>query len=53
MWVDSVEEPWKLKKALKMLKDDGGYFPELEKYIVEKLTQIDKKFKYLLLIYPF
>ena len=44
-WVDNMEDSKKLKKALSLLKEDGGYFPELEKYVEEKLMKIDKKFK--------
>jgi len=44
-WVDNTEDSKKLRKALKLLKDDGGYFPELEKYIEDKLNKIDKRFK--------
>jgi len=45
-WVDETMDPKLLKKAIKLLKDDGGYFPELEKYIEEKLITVDKKYKY-------
>jgi hypothetical protein len=44
-WVDETDDAKLLKKAIKMLKDDGGYFLELEKYIEEKLAKLDKKFK--------
>ena len=44
-WVDNTEDSKKLRKALNMLKEDVGYFPELEKYIEDKLMKIDKKFK--------
>ena len=44
-WVDSTEEPKLLRKALKLLKEDGSYFLDLEKYIEEKLLKVDKKFK--------
>jgi hypothetical protein len=44
-WVDKTEDPKLLKKALKLLKEDGGYFIELEKYVEEKLKQVDKKFR--------
>ena len=43
-WVDSTDDVKLLKKGLKMLKDDGGYFNELEKYIEDKLAKLDKKF---------
>jgi len=44
-WVDNTNDAKLLKKGLKLLKDDGGFFPELEKEIEEKLKNIDKKFK--------
>ncbi len=44
-WVDNIEDSKKLRKALNLLKDDGGYFPELEKYIEDKLIKVDKRFK--------
>jgi len=44
-WVESTNENKQLKKALKLLKDDGGFFPHLEEAIEEKLKKIDKKFK--------
>jgi hypothetical protein len=44
-WVDKCNDAKLLKKALKLLKDDGGYFQDLEKYIEDKLSTIDKKFK--------
>lgn len=36
-WVDKTENKNLLKKALKLLKDDGGYFPDLEKKIEWKI----------------
>jgi hypothetical protein len=45
-WVDETDDTKLLKKGLKLLKDDGSFFPALEKYIEEKLLKIDKKFKY-------
>ncbi len=44
-WVEETDDTKLLKKALKMLKEDGGYFPDLEKEIEEKLIKTDKKFK--------
>jgi hypothetical protein len=44
-WVDITNDSKLLKKGLKLLKDDGGFFPELEKSIEEKLKTVDKKFK--------
>lgn len=50
-WVDDCNDKNRLRKAIKLLKDDGinmnkigGYYPDLEKYIEEKLKKIDKKF---------
>ena len=34
-----------LKKALRLLKEDGSYFPDLEKSIDEKLQTLDLKYK--------
>lgn len=44
-WVDETEDVRQLKKGLKLLKDDGGYFPDLERAIEDKLKNLDKKFK--------
>lgn len=44
-WLDKTNDPKLLKKALKLLKDDGGYFPDLEKCIDEKLKTLDLKYK--------
>lgn len=44
-WVDKTEDTKLLKKGLKLLKDDGGFFPHLEEAISEKLKKVDRKFK--------
>ena len=44
-WVEETDDAKQLKKALRLLKDDGGFFIELEKAIEEKLKNLDKKFK--------
>ncbi len=44
-WVDKCDDAKQLKKGLKLLKDDGGYFKELENYITQKIEKIDKKFR--------
>jgi hypothetical protein len=44
-WVDETEDPKKLRKAIKLLKEDGGHFPELEKHINKKLSEVDRKFQ--------
>lgn len=44
-WVDQTDDVKQLKKALKLLKDDGSFFTDLEKHIEEKLVKLDKKFK--------
>jgi hypothetical protein len=44
-WIDDTNDTKQLKKGLKLLKDDGGFFPELEKTIEEKLKNTDKRFK--------
>jgi hypothetical protein len=43
-WVNQTDDPKKLKKGLKLLKDDGGHFPELERHIQDKLATLDKKY---------
>jgi hypothetical protein len=45
LWVEKTEDPKLLRKALKLLKDDGGYFIDLEKHIEDKLVRVDKKFR--------
>lgn len=44
-WIENTDDTKQLKKGLKLLKDDGGFFPELEKEIEEKLKAVDKKYK--------
>ena len=44
-WLEKTNDPKFLKKALKLLKDDGGYFPDLEKAIDDKLQSLDLKYK--------
>lgn len=44
-WLDKTNDPKLLKKALRLLKEDGGYFPDLEKSIDTKLQTIDLKYK--------
>ncbi len=44
-WVDETEDIKLLKKALKLLKEDGGHFVDLENSIEEKLSKLDKKFR--------
>lgn len=44
-WVDSTNDTRLLKKGLKLLKQDGGYFTELEKYIEDKLSNMDSTYK--------
>jgi tetratricopeptide (TPR) repeat protein len=46
-WLNKTNNPKLLKKALKILKDDGNYFPDLSKAIDEKLQSIDFKYKKL------
>jgi len=47
-WVDECSNSKMLKRGLALLKEDGGHFPELEKYIHEKLIKIDKKYAYII-----
>lgn len=44
-WVDECDDTRLLKKGLKMLKEDGSHYPDLEKYIDDKLKKIDKKYR--------
>jgi hypothetical protein len=44
-WIEKTNEIKKLKKGLKLLKDDGGFFPHLEEAIEDKLKKVDDKFK--------
>lgn len=44
-WLEKTDDAKLLKKALKLLKDDGGYFVELQSSVEEKLKTLDKKFK--------
>ena len=46
-WLDKTNNPKMLKRALKLLKDDGNFFPDLSKAIDEKLQSIDLKYKKL------
>ena len=44
-WLEKTNNPKLLKKAIKLLKDDGGYFPDLENAIDKKLQTLDLKYK--------
>ena len=44
-FVDNCENPKLLRKALKLLKEDGGYYKELEKYVEDRLKKLDKTFR--------
>ena len=44
-WLEKTKDPKLLRKALRLLKEDGGYFPDLEKAIDEKLQTLDLKYK--------
>ena len=44
-WLEKTNDPKLLRKALRLLKEDGGYFPDLEKTIDEKLQTLDLKYK--------
>ena len=46
-WLDKTNNPKMLKRALKLLKDDGNFFPDLSRAIDEKLQTIDLKYKKL------
>lgn len=43
-WVEKTEKPKLLKRALRLLAEDGDYFPDLKRTITEKLMKIDPKF---------
>ena len=34
-WLDKTNDPKLLKKALRLLKEDGSYFPDLEKRLMK------------------
>ena len=44
-WLEKTNNPKLLRKAIRLLKEDGGYFPDLEKAIDEKLQILDLKYK--------
>ena len=44
-WLEKTSDPKLLRKALRLLKEDGGYFPDLERSIDEKLQTLDLKYK--------
>jgi len=44
-WLEKTNNPKLLKKAIRLLKEDGGYFPDLEKAIDQKLQTLDLKYK--------
>ncbi len=44
-WLEKTNDPKLLRKAIRLLKEDGGYFPDLEKSIDEKLQTLDLKYK--------
>jgi tetratricopeptide (TPR) repeat protein len=44
-WLERTNKPKLLKKALKILKDDGNYFPDLYNAIDNKLQTLDLKYK--------
>jgi len=44
-WVDKQTSVKQLKRALKILKDDGGYFQDLMNKIQDKMEEIDPKEK--------
>jgi len=44
-WLEKTNDPKLLRKALRLLKEDGGYFPDLEKAIDQKLQTLDLKYK--------
>ena len=44
-WLEKTNDPKLLRKALRLLKEDGGHFPDLEKSIDEKLQTLDLKYK--------
>ena len=43
-WIDKETSKKELRGAYNCLKDDGG-FPDLQKYCLAKLKQVDKNFK--------
>ena len=44
-WLEKTNNPKLLKRAIRLLKEDGGYFPDLENAIDQKLQTLDLKYK--------
>jgi hypothetical protein len=44
-WVDKCDDVKQLRKAIRLIKEDGGFFKELENHINEKLKKVDKKYR--------
>jgi tetratricopeptide (TPR) repeat protein len=44
-WLEKTNNLKLLKKAIRLLKEDGGYFPDLENAIDQKLQTLDLKYK--------
>ena len=43
-WIEKENDKIKLKKALRALKLDGGYYPHLEEAIDKKLQSLDPNY---------
>jgi hypothetical protein len=44
-WVKSTTKIPRLKKALKLLEQDGGYFQDLMKAITDRMAELDPQYK--------
>ena len=43
-WVEKQTKANRLRKGLKLLEDDGGYFPDLMRCIKDRLKLVDPKY---------
>ncbi len=44
-FVEKCEKPARLKRALKILEEDGGHYPDLTNEIKKKLRKLDPNYK--------
>lgn len=42
-WIKNAKKISHLKKALKLIEEDGDYYPDLKKQVIERITEIDPK----------
>ena len=43
-WLEKCEDKFKIKKAIKLIEEDGDYFLDLKKTLQKKLSKIDENF---------